>query len=122
MNISIVTGPSFPVPPLWGGAIPRLWQGLAEEFAVSGHHVTILCCSFPGQPEQEVINSVNYVRRGGFLQSRSITLDLLKDLVYAIGLTPKLPRADILVINDFWLPVFASFRSGAGAVVINVNR
>ncbi|HAA29465.1 MAG TPA: glycosyltransferase family 1 protein [Cyanobacteria bacterium UBA8553] len=123
MKISIVTGPWLPVPPLQGGAVPRLWQGLAEEFAATGHQVTILSRSYPGQPQQETLNGVRYVRHIGFPQSRSIAQDLLKDLVYALAMIPVLPRADILVINDFWLPVFASaLRSNAGQIVINANR
>lgn len=123
MNISIVTGPWLPVPPLQGGAIPRLWQGLAEQFAAKGHQVTMLCRSYPGQPQQEMINGVSYIRHSGFPQSRSIGLDLLKDLAYALVMVPILPRADILVINDFWLPVFAAaLRPDAGRIVINAAR
>lgn len=123
MKISIVTGPWLPVPPLQGGAIPRLWQGLAEQFAAKGHQVTMLCRSYPGQPQQEMINGVSYVRHSGFPQSRSIGLDLLKDLAYALVMVPILPRADILVINDFWLPVFAAaLRPDAGRIVINAAR
>ncbi len=122
MKISIVTGPWFPVPPLLGGAVPRLWQGLAEQFAAKGHEVTILSRTYPSQPQQETINGVKYLRHGGFPQSRTIAWDLLKDLVYALGMIPVLPRADILIINDFWLPVFAALRPNAGRIVINANR
>lgn len=123
MKISIVTGPWFPVPTLQGGAVPRLWQGLAEQFVAMGHQVTIVCRSYPSQPQQEIINGVKYFRYSGFPQSRSIAWDLLKDLAYALLVLPVLPRADILVINDFWLPVFAStLRSDAGQIVINANR
>lgn len=123
VNISIVTGPWLPVPPLQGGSVPRLWQGLAEEFASIGHQVTILCRSYPSQPQQETINGVRYVRHSGFPQSRSIALDLLKDLAYALVMMPVLPRADILIINDFWLPVFAAkLRPDAGRIVVNANR
>lgn len=123
MKIAIVTGPWFPVPALQGGAIPRLWQGLAEEFATQGHQVTIICRSYPSQLQQETLNGVNYLRYGGFSQSRFIAFDLLKDLAYALSLLPVLPQADILVINDFWLPVFApKLRPDAGQVVLNANR
>ncbi len=123
MKISIVTGPWFPVPALQGGAVQRRWQGVAEEFAAKGHQVTILCRSYPGQPQQETINGVRYVRHGGFPQSRTIVWDLLKDLAYALAMVRVLPRADILVINDFWLPVFApKLRPDAGQVVINAAR
>lgn len=122
MKISIVTGPWLPVPPLQGGSVPRLWQGLAEQFAAKGHEVTILSRTYPGQPQQEIINKVKYLRHGGFPQSRSIAWDLLKDLVYALGMMPVLPSADILIINDFWLPVFAALRPNVGCIVINANR
>ncbi|MFP4412904.1 glycosyltransferase family 4 protein [Coleofasciculus sp.] len=123
MKISIVTGPWFPVPTLQGGAVPRRWQGVAEQFAAMGHQVTIVCRSYPSQPQQEILNGVKYFRYSGFPQSRSIAWDLLKDLAYALLVLPVLPRADILVINDFWLPVFAStLRPDAGRVVINAAR
>ncbi|MEP0885039.1 glycosyltransferase family 4 protein [Trichocoleus sp. ST-U3] len=122
MKISIVTGPWFPVPTLQGGAVPRRWQGVAEEFAAKGHEVTIVCRTYPGQPQQETINGVRYARYSGFPQSRSIIWDLLKDLVYALRVVPVLPRADILVINDFWLPVFAALRPDAGRIAINAAR
>lgn len=122
MIISIATGPWLPVPALQGGAIPRIWRGLAEEFAARGHLVRILCRSYPGQPQTEVIQGVQYIRQGGFPQSPNITLDLLKDLLYSLLTFPTLPAADVLVINDFWLPVFASLRSKVGKIIINANR
>ncbi|MBD2452885.1 glycosyltransferase family 4 protein [Nostoc sp. FACHB-87] len=122
MIISIAMGPWLPVPAVQGGAIPRLWQGLAEEFAKKGHQVKILCRSYPGQPDTEIINGVQYIRRGGLPQSTNITLDLIKDLFYALVTFPVLPPADILIINDFWLPVFASLRPQVGKIVINANR
>lgn len=122
MKIAIATGPWFPVPTLQGGAHHRLWQGLAEEFAAAGHKVTILCRSYPGQPDTEIIKGVEYIRRGGFSQSPNIWFDLLKDLAYALLTFPTLPQADILVINDFWLPVFAPLRSKVGKIVVSVGR
>ncbi|MBE9209058.1 glycosyltransferase family 4 protein [Nostoc sp. LEGE 06077] len=122
MIITIATGPWLPIPTLQGGAHHRLWQGLAEEFAAAGHQVTILCRAYPGQPPTETINGVRYIRRGGFSQSPNIWLDLLKDLAYALQTFPTLPSADILVINDFWLPVFAPLRNQVGKIVISVGR
>lgn len=123
MNINIAMGPWLPVPALQGGSTARIWQGLAEEFAAKGHQVTIFCRAYSGQPQQEVIKGVRYFRFGGFPQSRSILLDLIKDFIYALQTTPLLRRSDILVINDFWLPVFASiFRPDAGRIVLHVGR
>jgi glycosyltransferase involved in cell wall biosynthesis len=122
MKIAIATGPWLPVPAVQGGAVHRLWQGLAEEFAAAGHQLTIVCRAYPGQPTTEVINGVRYIRSGGFSQSPNIWLDLLKDLLYAVQTFPTLPSADILITNDFWLPVFAALRPQAGKIVVNVNR
>ncbi len=123
MRINIVTGPWLPVPPLQGGSTGRIWQGLAESFAAQGHHVQILCRSYPGQPNHEIRNGVIYIRRGGLPQSTNIYLDLVKDFAYALTTFPTLTSADILIINDFWLPAFATtFRPDAGKVVIHAGR
>ncbi len=123
MQINIVTGPWLPVPPLQGGSTGRIWQGLAESFATQGHQVQILCRSYPGQANHEIKNRVTYIRRGGLPQSTNIYLDLVKDFVYGLTTFPTLPPADILIINDFWLPFFAStFRPDAGKIVIHAGR
>jgi glycosyltransferase involved in cell wall biosynthesis len=123
MRITIATGPMFPVPPLRGGAIARLWQGMAEEFARRGHEVCIFARSFPGQPANEELRNVHYYRWGGFSQSLSTKFDLLRDFAYAARAVRRLPVADILVTNDFWLPVFAQLRyRNVGRVVVNANR
>lgn len=122
MRITIATGPMLPVPTLCGGAVPRMWQGLAEQFAKAGHEVTVFARAFAGQPERETIAGVRFLRWGGFDQSLSVRKDLLRDLAYALRAVRRLPPADILVTNDFWLPVFAARRRAAGRVVINANR
>lgn len=122
MRITVATGPMLPVPTLRGGAVPRMWQGLAEQFAHAGHAVTIFARAFSGQPEQETIAGVGYQRWGGFDQSLSVRKDLLKDLAYAVRASRRLPAGDILITNDFWLPVFAARRRVVGRVVVNANR
>ena len=122
MKITIVTGPWLPVPAIAGGAVNRRWQGVAEEFAAKGHQVTICCRSYQGQPSQEVINGVKYIRQGGLSQSTNIYWDLAKDFVYGLTILPGLPSADITVINDFWLPIFAPLRSQLGKIVVNAAR
>ena len=124
MKITIATGPLLPVPPLQGGAVPRIWQGMAEEFARRGHEVCIFARAFPGQPNEEVSENVRYIRWGGFSQSLSIALDLIRDFTYAASVVRRLPKADILVTNDFWLPVFAGWRRhhSRGRIVVNAGR
>ena len=122
MKITIATGPWLPVPAIAGGAVNRRWQGVAEQFAAKGHQVTICCRAYPGQLSQEVIQGVQYIRRGGMSQSTNIYWDLLKDLAYALQTVTTLPKADITVINDFWLPIVAPFRNQIGKIVVNANR
>lgn len=123
MRITIATGPWLPVPALLGGAVPRLWQGLAEEFVRRGHEVCILARAFQGQLAEEVQNGVRYKRWGGFNQGLSIRRDLAKDFIYASLAAGRLPHADILITNTFWLPVIAGiFCKSAGKIVINANR
>ena len=123
MKITVLTGPWFPVPALRGGAMAKSWHALAREMVRSGHELTVMARSFPGQPAQETLDGVRFLRTRGFAQGRSVTCNLMKDLVYALSALPKLPAADILVTNDFWLPVLASrFRKSAGAVVISAAR
>jgi glycosyltransferase involved in cell wall biosynthesis len=122
MIITIYMGPWLPVPAIEGGAVNRRWQGVAEEFAFQGHHVTILCRSHPQQPEKEIINKVSYIRKGGLSQSPNIWVDLIKDFYSAVTTFPFLPKSDVLIVNDFWLPVFAPLKSHVGKIVINAAR
>lgn len=122
MKITIVTGPWLPVPAIQGGAVERRWQGVAEEFVQRGQEVTFICRAFPDQPSTESINGVRYIRKSGFSQSNSIVWDLLKDFLYALNLLSILPPADVIVINDFWLPVLAALRPRVGKLVLEVAR
>lgn len=123
MRITIATGPMLPVPALRGGAIPRMWQGLGEAFAAQGHDVCVFARAFAGQPGEERIAGVRYRRWGGFDQGSSVYADLARDFAYALRAAHRLPPADILVTNDFWLPVFAGARQRtSGRVVVNANR
>ncbi len=123
MKITVVTGPWLPVPALRGGAMQKAWHGLAREMARSGHEVTIVARSFPGQPPAETIDGVRFLRARGFSQGKHLAWDLAKDLLYALATLPQLPAGEILVTNDFWLPVLAArLRRSAGAVVVSAGR
>ena len=104
MKITIATGPIFPVPAVRGGAVQRLWEGLAREFAKRGHEVTIFAREFPGQATEETVDGIRYVRRGGYAQSTSIKRDLVQCLLYALKTARHVPPGDVVVTNDFWMP------------------
>jgi len=103
--------------------MPKAWYGLALEFARLGHRVSILARSFPGQSDVERWGDLVIVRTRGFAQGRSLPLNLAKSFAYAMNVIPHLPRSDILVTNDFWVPALAGrFRKEAGAVVVCAAR
>jgi glycosyltransferase involved in cell wall biosynthesis len=123
MKITISTGPTFPVPAVRGGAVQRMWHGLAKEFTKRGHEVTVFARAFPGQPETENRGGIRIVRWGGYDQGTNVRWDLVRCFWYALRAASRLPEGDILVTNDFWMPVFAVRRKKkCGKVVINANR
>jgi glycosyltransferase involved in cell wall biosynthesis len=123
MKITIATGPIFPVPAVRGGAVQRLWEGLAREFAKRGHEVTIFAREFPGQATEETVDGIRYVRRGGYEQSTSIKRDLVQCLLYALRTARRVPTGDAVVTNDFWMPaVLPWLKPSAGKVVPCLQR
>jgi glycosyltransferase involved in cell wall biosynthesis len=123
VKINVASGPLYPIPSISGGAMARVWEGLATAFAEQGHDVCVVARRYPGQADHEYVNGVEYLRWGGFNQSTNIYADLAKDFAYAVGLVPRLPAADILVTNDFFLPMFAGWLNPkAGIVVVSANR
>jgi glycosyltransferase involved in cell wall biosynthesis len=123
MRITIATGPIFPVPAVRGGAVQRLWEGLAHEFVTRGHEVTIFARKFPGQASEETVDGIRYVRRGGYEQSTSIKRDLVQCLLYALKTARHVPPGDVVVTNDFWMPaVLPWLKPSAGKVVPCLQR
>jgi glycosyltransferase involved in cell wall biosynthesis len=123
VRITIATGPLFPVPAVRGGAIARMWHGLAREFSAKGNEVCVVARACAGQAHDEVDGKLRFLRGGGFDQGSVIALDLAKDLAYAARAVWRLPQADILITNDFWLPLLAAgLRRRAGRIVVNANR
>ena len=123
MKITIATGPIFPVPAIRGGAVQRLWEGLAHEFAKRGHEVTIFAREYPGQASEETVDGIRYVRRGGYEQSTSIKRDLVQCLLYALKTARHVPPGDVVVTNDFWMPaVLPWIKPSAGKVVASIAR
>ena len=123
MRITIVTGPFHPTPPGPSGAVERRWYYVAREFARKGHDVTFISKRAPSLPASEVVDGVQHFRHTNFKATRFLTINLLYDLIYAIRSMRRLPRADILVTNDFTLPVFAKWVVPfAGRISMNVAR
>ncbi len=123
MKITICTGPIFPVPAVRGGAVQRLWEGLAGEFVKRGHEVTIFAREFPGQAREEFVEGIRYVRRGGYEQSTSIRRDLVQCLIYALKVARHMPPGDVVVTNDFWTPAILPWIGvNSGKVIASIAR
>lgn len=121
MKITIVTGAFFPVPPLLGGAVEKVWFALGQEFVRLGHEVVQISRAHPDLPEREEIAGVQHRRVGGFAQPRSLVRLKLLDLLYSLRVRRILPRADVLVTNTFWLPLLVRGRKH-GLLYVHVQR
>ncbi len=121
MKITIVTGAFFPVPPILGGAVEKVWFALGQQFATRGHEVTHLSRAHPDLAKVEEIDGVQHRRVPGSPQPRSIVRLKLLDLIYSWRVRRILPAADILVTNTFWLPILV--RAGRpGKLYVHVQR
>ena len=121
MKITIVLGAFFPVPPIMGGAVEKVWSSLAHEFARRGHEVLIVSRAVPQFPRSEVRDGVKYLRVPGFDTPRSIIWLKFLDLIYSIRVLPVLPRADIIATHTFWLPILLR-SSKRGKIYVHVGR
>jgi glycosyltransferase involved in cell wall biosynthesis len=121
MKITIVLGAFFPVPPLMGGAVEKVWFALAQEFVRLGHEVVQISRSHPDLPAREKIKGVEHLRVRGHSQPRSILWLKWLDLLYSLRVRRILPQADILVTNTFWLPLLVR-RPDRGLVCVHVQR
>lgn len=123
MRITIVTGPFFSVPPAPCGAVERMWAELAREFARRGHETTIVCRRPPAEIQLGAGDGVRHVIAPAMNGTGSLRMNLAKDLLYSMRVAARLPDADILVTNAFWLPVLAGvMKRRAGRLNVHVAR
>jgi glycosyltransferase involved in cell wall biosynthesis len=119
MRINIVTGPFLGFPPAPTGAVEKIWLGLAIQFAALGHHVVLAGKAQDSTPH---LGGVTLTTVKGYNRSRSIGVDIAKDLIYSLDQLRHLPPADVTVVNSFWLPALAPLATRLGAIVYNVAR
>lgn len=122
MKITIVQGPYYPVPPLLGSGVEKMWHGLGQEFACRGHSVVHLSRRYPTLPNAEVAAGVDYHRLPSIDAPKSKWMYRGYDLIYSLRAWRALPSgADILITNCMWLPLFV--RSDRwGALCVHVAR
>lgn len=123
MKITIVTGPFLSVPPAPCGAVERLWNDLSAEFVRKGHQVTIISRDHELLASRDNKHNIQYRTTMKLNATKSLSLNLIKDLIYSLRVLFMLPKADILVTNTFWLPALAPImRPSAGRVDVHVAR
>ena len=121
MKITIVLGAFFPVPPIMGGAVEKIWFLLAQEFARRGHEVVVISRAMPQFSRQEILAGVKHLRIRGFNAPRSLYWLKLLDLIYSIRAMLVLPKADVIVTNTFWLPLLLR-NSKHGQIYVHATR
>lgn len=122
LNITIVQGPYFPVPPLLESGVEKMWHGLGREFAARGQRVVHLSREFRGLATREQQGGVFHQRIPSRDAPRSRWAYRAFDLVYSLRARRLLPPgADILITNCLWLPVLIR-NSRYGRLYIHVAR
>jgi glycosyltransferase involved in cell wall biosynthesis len=109
MKITIVQGAFFPVPPLMGGAVEKMWYGLAKEFVNQGHEVNYISKSYKGLLNIEKREGINHLRVKGYkTPSNGLVLKFF-DLLYTLRALGKIVNdTDVIISNTFWLPILLS--------------
>lgn len=121
MKIVIVQGAFFPVPPLEGGAVEKMWFQLTKEFVRQGHEVVYLSRSYPGLPDSEVIDGVHFLRTSGFKFRSNFVLSNFYDFLYSFQVLKLIPKdSDVIVTNSFWSPILA--RRQKNKIAVDVAR
>ncbi|WP_348799906.1 glycosyltransferase family 4 protein [Flavobacterium adhaerens] len=120
MKITIVQGAFFPVPPVLGGAVEKIYFKLGQEFVSLGHEVTHISRSHSDFQDKETINGVSHIRVKGFATPKSLLVLKFYDLIYTLR-TLKHIDSDIVVSNTFWLPIFFRNKS-KGKIYVSVER
>jgi glycosyltransferase involved in cell wall biosynthesis len=121
MKITIVLGAFLPVPPVMGGAVEKVWLALAYEFARGGHEIVLVSRKMQKLPREEIIDGVRHVRVRGFDTPRSLLWLKFLDAIYSVRTMSILPKADLIVTNTFWLPIFLR-KATRGKIYVHVAR
>lgn len=121
MKITCAFGPFLPVPPLRGGAVERIFWTLCKEWARLGHDVTIIARQFPGQPNDEVVNSVRYLRVPSWDAPQSRLLYRVLDVLYARRVARALLESDVTITHSVSMPMLLD-KERAGKIYVSVGR
>ena len=121
MRITCVLGPFAPVPPVWGGAVERIWLNLCEEFAARGHSVIIISRRFVEFPDREILNGVHHIRLKSFNAPKQKVLYRFLDVIFSLRVCWALPKSDVTITNSVSLPLIIP-HSRAGKIYMSIAR
>jgi glycosyltransferase involved in cell wall biosynthesis len=122
LKIIILQGAFFPVPPIQGGAVEKIWFRMGQEFSDLGHEVLHISRSHLSLPNYEKSHGVQYVRVPGFDTPSSLLKLKLLDLIYTRRAIKEIPAdADIIITNTFWAPFLLRGNQGR-KVYVSVER
>lgn len=111
MKITILQGAFFPVPPVLGGAVEKIWYVLGKNFANLGHEVIHISRLYDGQVNEELIDGVLHKRIEGYDTPSSLLYLKWLDLLYSKRAVKTVPDdSDIIVTHTFWAPLLLSPR------------
>ncbi len=105
MRITILHGGCFPIPPLLGGAVEKIWFALAREFARQGHRVVQVSRTFAGLPKRQLLDGVEHRRLEGYQRPLSFSELFLRELLFSFRALSELPCADIIVTHSITAPL-----------------
>lgn len=120
LKITLLQGAFFPVPPIRGGAVEKLWYQLGLEFARQGHQVTHISRSVPELPNESHDGGVHHLRVPGYDQPKGGIALKCRDFLYTRRALRVAPAADILVTNTFFAPFMAQAK--LGRIYVSVER
>lgn len=109
MRIIILQGAFFPVPPLLGGAVEKMWFLLAQEFAFAGHEVIQISRRYSKLRNEEIICGVKHIRIAGYTAPSSLLWLKFLDLCYTLRAIAHIRKANVLITNTFWAPLVLPF-------------
>ncbi|MFO1496443.1 MAG: glycosyltransferase family 4 protein [Lysobacterales bacterium] len=122
MHVLIATGPNLPVPALRGGAVHRFWSEMAPALVRLGAEVTVYARADRAQAACEELAGVRYLRAGGFDARGRRWYDYPRSLLYALAHGWLLPRADVYITNDAFMPWVMAARGLARRTLVAIGR
>jgi len=89
LKVALISTEKLPVPPVSGGAVQLYIEGIAS-YLSKQHDITVFSILAPGLPEEEVKNSVRYIRvpgrtEGLYIKNIKAKLDNTYDLIHVFN-------------------------------------